>query len=153
MLKNSPWAVELMVQPGNPFPHLLLVLYAGLGFHEYKDATFWLHFCRVVGLSSLSPTRKRKLNGNFAQAAKAAGLPTIKNAAGCSFVGTAVFFIGVPASLWDEFLIICDWALYHKGWENFSDDQWREKLEKRFGRWKRLLKFLIENRKAAAGFI
>lgn len=153
MLKNSPWAVELMVQPGNPFPYLLLVLYAGVAFHEYKDATFWPQFCRVVGLSSLSPTRKRKLNGNFAQAAKAADLPIIKNAAGCSFVGTAVFFIGVPVSLWDEFLIVCEWALYCKDWKNFSDDQWREELQKRFGRWKRLLKFLIENRKAAAGFI
>lgn len=153
MLKNSPWAVELTVQPGNPFPYLLLVLYAGVAFHEYKDATFWPQFCRVVGLSSLSPTRKRKLNGNFAQAAKAAGFPIIQNDAGCSFVGTAVFFIGVPVFLWDEFLIVCEWALYCKDWKNFSDDQWREELQKRFGRWKRLLKFLIENRKAAAGFI
>lgn len=153
MLKNSPWAVETMAQPGNPFPYLLLVLYAGLGFHEYKDATFWPQFCRVVGLSSLSPTRKRKLNENLAQAAKAADLRIIKNAAGCSFVGTAVFFIGVPVSLWDEFLIICEWALYRKDWKNFSDEQWREELEKRFGRYSRLLKFLTENRQAATEFI
>ena len=153
MLKNSPWPVELMAQPGNPFPYLLMVLYAGVAFHEYKDATFWLHFCRVMGLSSLSPNRKQKLNGNFDQAAKVSNLPIIENNAGRSFVGSAVFFIGVPVSLWDEFLIVCEWALCRKDWKNFSDDQWREELEKRFGRWKRLLKFLKENRKAAAGFI
>ena len=154
MLKNSPWAMEPMAQLGNPFPYLLLVLYAGVAFHEYKDATFWTHFCRVVGLSSLSPNRKQKLNDNFDRAAKASKLhDIIKTAGGCSFVGTAVFFIGVPVSLWDEFLIVCEWALYCKDWKNLSDDQWREELEKRFGRWKRLLKFLKENRKAAAGFI
>lgn len=153
MLKNSPWAVELMVQPGNPFPYLLLVLYAGLGFHEYKDATFWPQFCRVVGLSSLSPTRKKKLNKNFAQAAKASKLPIIENAVSRSFVGTAVFFIGVPVSLWDEFLIICEWALCRKDWKNFSDEQWREELGKRFGKYSRLLKFLTENRKTATEFI
>ena len=153
MLKNSPWAVDPMAQPGNPFPHLLLVLYAGVAFHEYKDATFWPQFCRVVGLSSLSPNRKQKFNESFAQAADAADLPIIKNAAGCSFVSTAVFFIGVPVSLWDEFLIICEWALYHKGWKNFSADQWQAELENRFGRWKRLVKFLTENRKTAREFI
>lgn len=153
MLKNSPWAVDPMAQPGNPFPHLLLVLYAGVAFYEYKNATFWPQFCRVVGLSSLSPTRKRKLNENFARAADAAGLPIIKTAGGCSFVGTAVFFIGVPVSLWDEFLIICEWVLYRKGWKNFSDDQWQAELENRFARWKRLVKFLTENRQAATEFI
>ena len=151
MIKNAPFVVDFFCKQA--CPHLLLVLYAGVAFHEYKNATFWLHFCRVVGLSSLSPTRKRKLNGNFDQAAKAADLPIIKNAAGCSFVGTAVFFIGVPVSLWDEFLIICEWALYCKGWKNFSDDQWQAELENRFGRWKRLLKFLTENRQAATEFI
>lgn len=153
MLNNSPWAVKLMVQPGNPFPYLLLVLYAGVAFHEYKDATFWPQFCRVVELSSLSHNRKKKLNENFAQAAKSSDLPIIKNAAGCSFVGTAVFFIGVPVSLWDEFLIICEWALCRKDWKNFSDEQWREELEKRFGKYSRLLKFLTENRQAATEFI
>lgn len=153
MLKNSPWAVELMVQPGNPFPYLLLVLYAGVAFHEYKDATFWPQFCRVVGLSSLSHNRKKKLNENFDRAAKSTGLRIIKTAAGCSFVGTAVFFIGVPVSLWDEFLIVCEWALCRKDWKNFSDEQWREELEKRFGRYSRLLKFLTENRQAATEFI
>ena len=153
MLKNSPWAVGPMAQPGNPFPYLLLVLYAGVAFHEYKDATFWPQFCRVVGLSSLSPNRKQKFNESFARAADAADLPILKNDAGCSFVGTAVFFIGVPVSLWDEFLIICEWVLYRKSWENFSDDQWQAELENRFGRWKRLVKFLTENRQAATEFI
>lgn len=155
MLGNSFWSVNHMAQLyQNLFPHLLLVLYAGVAFHEYKDATFWTHFCRAIGLDSISPNCKNKLNKNFAQAAKVSKLhDIIKTAGGCSFVGTAVFFIGVPVSLWDEFLIICEWALYSKGWKNFSDDQWQAELENRFGRWKRLVKFLTENRKTATEFI
>lgn len=152
MLKNSPFVVKFFC--AGACPHLLLVLYAGVAFHEYKDATFWTHFCRAMGVDSISPNCKNKLNKNFAQAAKASNLhDIIKTAGGCSFVGTAVFFIGVPVSLWDEFLIICEWVLYRKDWKNFSDVQWREELEKRFGRWKRLVKFLTENRKTAAEFI
>lgn len=142
-----------MAKPGNPFPYLLLLLYAGVAFHEYKDATFWPQFCRVVRLSSLSPNRKQKLNENFDQAANASGLPIIKTASGCSFVGTAVFFIGVPVSLWDEFLIICEWVLCRKDWKNSSDERWRAELGKRFGKYPRLLKFLTENRQAATEFI
>ena len=154
MLGKSSWAVNRMTRPfDNPFPYLLLVLYAGVAFHEYKDTTFWPQFCRGVGLSSLSPNRKQKFNESFARAAKAAGLPIIKTAAGCSFVGTAVFFIGVPVSLWDEFLIICEWVLCRKDWKNFSDERWQEELGKRFGKYSRLLKFLTENRQAATEFI
>lgn len=105
-----------------------------------------------MGLNSLSPNRQKKLNDSFSRAANA-DLPIIRNAAGCSFIGTAVFFIGVPISLWDEFLIVCEWALYRKGWENLSDDQWQKKLEKRFARWKRLAKFLTDNRQEATEFI
>lgn len=151
MLKNAPFVVDFFCKQA--CPHLLLVLYAGVAFHEYKNTTFWPHFCQVVGLSSLPPNRKQKFNESFARAAKAADLPIIKNDAGCSFVGTAVFFIGVPVSLWDEFLIICEWALCRKDWKNFSDDRWREELEKRFGKYSRLLKFLTENRQTATEFI
>ena len=81
MLKNSPFVVNFFYNQA--CPHLLLVLYAGVAFHEYKDASFWPQFCRVVGVPFPLPGgRQQKLNKNFARAADAADLPIIKNAAG-----------------------------------------------------------------------
>ncbi len=130
------------------------MLYACVAFHEYKDNTFWPQFCQVIGLNSrLSTNRQRELNENFAKTAGCVGLRIIKHKGGRSFVGSAVYYIGVPISLWDEFLYICEWALWHPGWADFSDSKWAMAMEKRCGGWKRLLKFLTDNRQAATEFI
>jgi len=48
-----------------------------------------------------------------------------------AFVGTAVFHTGIPLSLWEGFLAVCEWASWNSGWENLDDEQWAEKVGKR----------------------
>lgn len=134
-------------------PHCLLTLYAAVAFHEYDDNTFWPQFCRAVGVDHLPANRQTAINELFADAAQQAGLPILKHGGYRWFVGSAVFFIGVPVALWDGFLGVCDWALWHSGWELLSDAAWDESMAKRCGGRKRLLNFLTDNRATAAGFI
>ena len=135
------------------YPHTLLMLYAGLAFHEYKDNTFWPQFCRAVGVESLPVNHQMHINHCFARAARFAQLPILEHAGHHSFVGSAVYFIGVPVSVWDGFLGICDWALWHSGWDDLSDADWGSATAKRCGGRTRLLNFLSENRPSARAFI
>ena len=89
----------------------------------------------------------------FELAARDLGLPILEHGGHRSFVGSAVYYIGVPVSVWDGFLGICEWALWHDGWHDFSDAEWVESMGKRCGGRKRLLSFLKDNRSAASAFI
>ena len=69
------------------------------------------------------------------------------------YVGSAVHHIGVPLSLWDGFLEICEWALAHDNWMGLSDKEWAEVVDRRAGGRARLKNFLTDNRDAASAFI
>jgi hypothetical protein len=135
------------------YPHALIMLYTGLAFHEYEDNTFWPQFCRAVGVSHLPANHQSDINESFACAAQFAGLPILEKSGHRSFVGSAVYYIGIPVSVWDGFLGVCDWALWHSDWDGLSDAEWVEAMSKRCGGKKRLLNFLTDNRKAASAFI
>jgi hypothetical protein len=134
------------------YPHTLLTLYAGLAFHEYEDNTFWPQFWRFVGVTPIQ-TKQNAINESFDRAASFVGLPIQVQTGHRSFVGSAVYFIGVPVSVWDDFLGICYWAVWHSNWGDLSDAEWVEVMSKRCGGRKRLLNFLTGNRKAASEFI
>jgi hypothetical protein len=135
------------------YPCVLLTLYAALAFHEYEDATFWPQFCRAVGAAALPTNRQAEINEAFERATRHAGLTILEHGGHREFVGSAVFFIGVPLSLWDGFLGICDWALWHQGWEQLAEPGWRELMIRRCGGRVRLRQFLVGNRQAASEFI
>src|SRR6266571_9563379 len=128
VMRESWWSFENCL---HLYPHTLLTLYASLAFHEYEDNTFWTQFCRAVGVAHLPANRQTAINDGFAHAARFAGLPIIEQTGHRSFVGSAVYFIGVPVSVWDGFLGICDWALWHSGWDEVSDEKWVEVMVKR----------------------
>lgn len=149
-VKESWWSVESCL---HLYPHTLLMLYAGVAFHEYEDNTFWPQFCRTVGVAHLPANRQTDINEGFARAARFAQLPILEHAGHRSFVGSAVYYIGVPVSVWDGFLGICEWALWHDGWDHYSDTEWAGTMAKRCGGRKRLLNFLTDNRRSAREFI
>ncbi len=150
VIRESWWSFETCL---HLYPNMLLTLYAGLAFHEYEDNRLWPQFCAAVGVAHLPGNRQTAINEEFQRAAHNAGLEILGEAGHRNFVGSAVYFIGVPVSLWDGFLAICDWALWHSGWEGFSDSEWAEAMVKRCGSRTRLLNFLTDNRKAASEFI
>lgn len=149
VLRESWWSLENCL---HLYPHTLLMLYAGLAFHEYEDNTFWPQFWRYVGVPPIQ-TKQNAINEAFDHAARFAKLPIREHAGHHSFVGSAVYFIGVSVSVWDGFLGICDWALWHRGWDELSNEKWVEVMVKRCGGRKRLLNFLTENRETARSFI
>lgn len=135
------------------YPACLLLLYAGLAFHEYDEATFWPQFAEAVGSDPLSGGQQQEINGLFASAVERFGLELRSRGGGTDFVGSAIHHIGVPLSLWAGFLEICDWALWRGDWRSLSEEEWKEAIERRCGGRQRLRRFLIENRDQAMSFI
>lgn len=135
------------------YPNCLLVLYAGLAFYEYDENTFWPQFAKAIGRESIPPNRQSEINSHFFMVAEKAGLRMLQRHHGKDYVGSAVYYIGIPLSLWDGFIEICEWALWQEGWERLTDEKWTEAIGKRVGGRQRLRKFLIDNRDAAVSFI
>lgn len=134
-------------------PSCLLVLYAGLAFYEYDENTFWPQLARSVGSNPLPANQQQQINGAFAKAAKYFGLKLKSRDNGTDFVGSAVQHIGIPLSLWDGFLDICEWALWRKDWKTLTEEEWVDAVGKRAGGRRRLKRFLIDNRESASSFI
>lgn len=133
--------------------HCVVVLYGGLAFYEYEEARFWPHFEKAVAQQNISSNKQKNINAAFACSAEKLGLPVLRHPSSTDFVGSAVFHIGVPLSLWDGFLDICEWVLYQEGWRQLSDPEWTDAVGRRAGGRKRLTSFLRDNRAAATAVI
>ena len=131
------------------YPHCLVVLYGGLAFFQYDEKTFWPHFANAVGSESLSNNHQTDINAAFATAAEQLAL-TIQRG---DYVGSAIYSIGIPLSLWDGFLEICEWALWQNDWKTLSHAEWDDVMAKRAGGRTRLKNFLLSNREATSQFI
>jgi hypothetical protein len=135
------------------YPASLLVLYAGIAFYEYADGTFWPQFAASVDTSPLTPNDQRDINNTFSAAAAHFGLRSRLRVRGTDFVGSAVHYIGIPLSLWDDFLTVCDWALWQSRWSELSDGEWKDAATRRAGGKARLKHFLIDYRHTATQLI
>src|ERR1700675_4419767 len=93
-------------------PSCLLVLYGGLAFYEYDENTFWPQFAKAVGSDRLGANQQGEINVAFAKAVESLGLKIRRREGRTDYVGSAIYHIGVPLSLWDGFLEICEWALW-----------------------------------------
>lgn len=129
----------------------LIVLYGGLAFYEYEERSFWPYFAKTIGRGMISPPDQKKINDAFVKASRYFRFPVLDKAAsrtGMDLVGTSIYHIGIPLSLWDGFLDICAWALWHDGWDKIDDSQWAQIVKGRVGGRTRLKTFLIENRES-----
>ncbi len=134
------------------YPSCLVVLYGGLAFYEYDENRFWPHFAEAVG-DQISANRQTEINNEFAKAAESIGLKIRRRDSGTDYVGSTVYHIGIPISMWDGFLEVCEWALWQDNWKSFSDVEWAEVVTKRAGSRTRLRNFLLDNRDAASACI
>ena len=159
-----PWQGDL-----KRYSVCIIVLYGGLAFYEYDERTFWPHLAKAVGVESIPPNKQTEINGVFSQVAEQLGFPiqrkfstgTVETVGlelsdqdtTTSYVGSAVYHIGIPLSLWDGFLKICYWAGWQDGWKELSDNEWAESIGRRTSGQARLKKFLLDNRERASFFI
>jgi hypothetical protein len=144
----ASWKSQLSERPA-----CLLMLYCGLAFYEYDENKFWPQFAKTVGSEAIGPNQQSEINGVFGVAVQHFRLELKRREKSTDFVGSAVDFIGIPLSLWDGFLEICDWAIWRKDWKSLSDAEWADIVEKRSGSRTRLRCFLTENRESASDFI
>lgn len=136
------------------FPSCLIVLYGGLAFYEYDVNRFWPQFAEAVGMNRQLPgNQQSEVNAAFEKTAKTYSLKIRQRLHGTDYVGSAVHLIGVPLSLWDGFLEICEWALSWDNWAKLSDEEWSEVVTKRVGSRTRLKNFLLDNRDTASAFV
>ena len=134
-------------------PACLVLFYCGLAFYEYDDNTFWPQFAMSIGSAPLPPNQQNEVNIAFANAARHFGFELKNRDNGTDFVGSAVHYIGIPLSLWDGFLDVCEWALWRKDWDKLATEEWTEAIHKRSGGRRRLRRFLINNRESASRFV
>lgn len=135
------------------YPNCLIVLYEGLAFYEYETKTFWPQFANAIEIEPLQTNQQSKINLAFLRAAKTLGLKIHRGEKGTDYVGSAVYYVGIPLSMWDGFLEICEWALWRDDWKELSNEEWAESISKRAQGRQRLKKFLIDNRESATTFI
>ncbi len=142
----TKWCTRLIT-----YPHCLVVLYGGVAFYEYDENKLWPQFAKTVGDDSLSGKGyyQHEINVAFEHAAQSLGLTTQERENGTDFVGSAVYHIGIPLSLWDDFLEICEWALWREDWKTLESSEWTEVITKRTTGRPRLRKFSIDNREGA----
>ena len=135
------------------YTYCLAVLYGGLAFYEYDENMFWPQFATAIGSEPLPTNQQTKINLAFSKVAERLGLRLQSRENRTDFVGSAVYHIGIPLSLWDGFIEICEWALWRDDWKTLSDKEWAEFVGKRAGSRQRLKKFLIDNREVASALI
>lgn len=151
------------------YPVCIVVLYGGLAFYEYDERKFWPHLAKAVGVESVPTNKQTEINGVFSEVAEqlgfriqrkfsagtveTVGLELSDQDTTTFYVGSAVYHIGIPLSLWDGFLEICYWAWWQDGWKALSDKEWAESIGRRTSGQTRLKKFLLDNRERASFFI
>jgi hypothetical protein len=135
------------------YKYCLIVLFAGIAFFEYDDNEFWPHFSRAVGVQDLPANQQSEINSKFAKFASEIGLKVLQHEHSRDYVGTAVYFAGIPLSLWGHFINICEWALWQEEWNSYSEEDWEEIVRRRTGSIPRLHNFLISNRQTATDYI
>jgi len=128
------------------FPNAVLLLYAGLAFYEYDDNVFWPGFSRCLRLPPLPGSQQHVWNSAFEKAMLRGEFRFFDQ----KYVGSAVYLVGIPLSMWEGFLTICQWALWKTDWASLSDQDWQDTMQRRLGGHKRLIRFLTENREPTA---
>ena len=130
-------------------PACLVILYDGAAFYNYRSGAFWGHFAQGLGLDPLPPNAQSAINRRYTTAAKHFGLRIVPG----NYVGSAVAHIGIPISMWDAFLLVCQWALWTDEWDGLDSIAWSEAMQRRLGGQKLLIKFLVSNRETATDFV
>lgn len=131
--------------------HLFSHLVWGLAFYEYDEGRFWPQFAKAIGKDSIPPNQQGEINQAFSQAARHCGFRILHTPQ--TYVSSAIYQIGIPLSLWDGFLEICEWAFWRDDWAALNDEEWTNAVTKRVGGRKRLKTFLLDNRESASALI
>ena len=134
-------------------PACLVMLFCGLAFFEYEDGRFWPEFSHTLGIQYIPSNKQTEINQQFAHCAKYFGIKLRCNATSTDYVGSAIYYTGIPLIVWSEFLVICRWALWNPEWEHASSETWNTNIDIRCGGHKRLKRFLVDNRELATTFI
>lgn len=130
------------------YPHAIAVLFGGFAFFEYEETSFWPQFAR--DLWALTEVQKTALRTAHERSISRLGLEMVRNVSSDRLtVGSAVHHIGVPLSLWADFLGVADHALRQSNWQSWTNDQWRADVTARCGPRVRLRNFLMTNEAAA----
>lgn len=78
------------------YSNCLLVLYGGVAFFDYDENSFWPQFARAIGRESIPVNKRSEINTAFSRVAEKSGLRMLPRVHGKDYVGSAVYYIGIP---------------------------------------------------------
>ena len=146
------WPIVYWLAHKTEFPHALAVLFGGFAFFEYDETSFWPQFKR--DLWPLTETQRTAVRNAHAAAIERLGLELARNQADDRMtVASAVHHIGVPLSLWADFLAVADHVLRQDDWKSWTSEHWQSDVTARCGPRIRLRNFLTANETAARATI
>ncbi len=134
----------------NLYPAVVIMLYVSTAFFEYEGGELWTKLAQVTGTSGFTTNQQTRINAVFAEALRARGFQVLADARRGDYVGTAVHLAGVPLSVWDGFLKVCEWAFWEPRWESIPDAEWERWITKLTLSRARLKRFLVGNREGAS---
>ncbi len=126
-------------------PATMLMLYDGVAFYRFVSGAFWEGFAETVGVDRLATSEQSAINRLYQMAGGRFGVEVADG----NYVNSAVRHIGVPISMWESVLSVCEWALWTENWRTLDDGAWREAMTRRLGGRKRLIEFVVLNRENA----
>jgi hypothetical protein len=148
--KASPLAYWLAHK--SDYPHAVAVLFGGFAFFEYNETSFWPQF--EHDLWSLTVTQKVAIRSAHIAALDRLGLELTRNQADDRMtVASAVHHIGVPLSIWADFLGVADHVLRQADWTSWPSEHWQSDVTARCGPHIRLRNFLTANEATARATI
>lgn len=131
----------------------LLMLYEGVAFFFYEGGAFWEAFGMATTGSREAPAPQRQsaINRQFERLCSKYNLPIHRHPGHTSFVGSAVYHVGIPIKVWSGFVAVCEWAWYCAEWKSMPAESWEQRVGMLVP--PRLRRFLCDNRDTAAKWI
>ncbi|MEM3342651.1 MAG: hypothetical protein QW728_08155 [Thermoplasmata archaeon] len=130
------------------FPELIAILYIGTAFFFYEENLFWPEMSKHLDVE-INLYLQRKMNECFGEFCNRYNLRLLKTNMGCHYVSSACYQVGIPLSLWGDFLKIT-YKLRQNNQFNFQilssePNKWNELINKYIPGSSRLKNFLLNN--------
>ena len=108
-----------------------------MAFYRYESGNFWNGFRETVGVEAIGVAEQSRINQLYQLSAARIGLPVKCG----EYNSGAIRQIGVPISMWEGVLGICEWALWHSDWRGLPEQEWKEAITSATWRTKALDRF------------
>lgn len=135
------------------YPCCLIVFLCGVAFYDYDDNTFWPNIAKSLTLEQITLNQQGNIKKALYLVAQKFGLEILNEGDRVNFIGSVIRYIGIPLSMWENFLELCEWASWQDNLKGLSESEWIRAVERCTRSRQRIKRFLTNNRDLVSGLI